>query len=234
MGYGGRLCAGTVRFRLVARRTVWLPTFLGWSLLLLALGGSFLLWCIYGETFLSVTDRCPADVLVVEGWIGPEGVKAAAMEFARGNYRYVVGTGGLSGEPWHEERWNFAKEAGKVLRRVGIPADRVLVALTPDEADSQRTYAAALAVRRALRDVGVSAKALNIFTETDHARRSRLVFEKVFEDGPCVGVVSWLPPGYDKGSWWRSSDRAVSFLKESVAYPFEKLFSSGRKSASVP
>ncbi len=48
------------------------------------------------ESFLSVTERSPADVLVVEGWIGREGVRAAGEEFKQRGYQYVVATGGLT------------------------------------------------------------------------------------------------------------------------------------------
>ena len=51
-----------------------------------------LLW----RVFLSLTERRPAEILVVEGWIGRDGVRAAATEFERGVYRYVVTSGGVS------------------------------------------------------------------------------------------------------------------------------------------
>ena len=44
-------------------------------------------WFNYGELFLALTHRLPAEVLVVEGWIGREGVRAAVDEFERGSYQ---------------------------------------------------------------------------------------------------------------------------------------------------
>jgi len=87
--------------RFLQRRTIWWPTLLGW-ISLTAFAGLFLtLWWFRGEALLSLTERQPAEVLVVEGWIGLEGVHAAAIEFAQGGYRQVVATGGADiGTAW--------------------------------------------------------------------------------------------------------------------------------------
>ena len=63
--------------RLVQRREAWCPTFLGWLCLTLLFAIPVAWWCSNGELFLSSTRRLPADVLVVEGWIGREGAHAA-------------------------------------------------------------------------------------------------------------------------------------------------------------
>jgi len=44
-------------------------------------------WFTYGESYLEATHRLPADILVVEGWIGRKGIRAAVDEFERGGYR---------------------------------------------------------------------------------------------------------------------------------------------------
>src|SRR5205823_8580316 len=102
-----------------------------------------------GEPFLAATRRLPADVLVVEGWIGEEGIEAAAGEFKRGNYRLVVATGGLNGESWNLQRWSYAEIAIRVLHNAGIPADKIIPARAADS-EAQRTFAMAVATARAL------------------------------------------------------------------------------------
>jgi hypothetical protein len=53
--------------------------------------------------------RLPAEILVVEGWIGRDGIRAAEAEVEQGGYQYVVATGwpdhrqGLGGR-WLELR----------------------------------------------------------------------------------------------------------------------------------
>ena len=49
---------------------------------------------------------------MVEGWIGRDGVRAAAAEFEHGGYQYVVATGGLStARGWAEAGWSYAEGA---------------------------------------------------------------------------------------------------------------------------
>ena len=94
--------------RLFQRRNLWCPTFLGWIVLLLLFGAPFLLWWFKGEAYFSLTERQPATVLIVEGWIGVEGVQAAKQEFDHGGYDTIVTVGGLSTKDWGPQRWSFA------------------------------------------------------------------------------------------------------------------------------
>ena len=214
--------------RLFRRRTLWCPTWLGWALLLVGIGGFGSLWWFQGEAFLSLTAREPADVLVVEGWIGAAGVQEAVTEFKFGGYHTIVATGSLTGESWDKRRWSYAIEAEQQLLRAGIARDQVILAM-PNETQRQRTHAMAVAAEEALRAQGIRPTSVNVFTRGPHARRSRLVFAKVFGPEVKVGVIAWLPPGYESTAWWRSSERSDDFLKESVGYLYELLLSSGRR-----
>ena len=217
--------------KLFQRRTVWLPTVFGWACILIAIGSLGLLFCLKGEAFLSPTERLPAKVLVVEGWIGIEGIRAAKAEFERDGYDFIVTTGGLTGERWKEQRWSYAEMAEKELIRCGVSKDRIIMAPAPD-VDSQRTFESAMAVRKSLLAHGNPPEALNVFTLGVHARRSRLIFTKSFPPGTKVGVIAWVPPGYESPQWWRSSERADDLLKETAGFLFEALFDSGRSTSS--
>jgi hypothetical protein len=71
--------------------------------------------------------------------------------------------------------------------------------------------------------------AINIFTAGAHARRSRLVYEKVFGSEVKVGAISWAPADRATSiAWWRSSERTIVLTKETVGYLSELLFNSGR------
>ncbi|MDB6092989.1 MAG: hypothetical protein JWM32_551 [Verrucomicrobia bacterium] len=209
---------------------MWFPTWLGTFSFLFIFGGSVALWWFKGEAFLSLTQREPAEVLVIEGWIDTEGVLAAAEEFRTHDYQYVVATGGLTGRSWSSRRWSYAEETALVLLRDKIPVDRVVRAPSIN-VESQRTYEMAAATLRALADKGIKPAAINIFTRGAHARRSRLVFAKVFGSETQVGSIAWAPPGYEAEPWWRSSERADDLLKETVGYGFERLLNSGRMAA---
>lgn len=169
---------------------------------------------------------------MVEGWIGRDGVRAAATEFAQHGYRYVVATGGVATEEgWQEGGWSYAERAERELIRSGVPEAQIIVA-TAREVERQRTFASAVAVSRALQAKGIHANGVNVFTCGPHARRSRLVFAKVFAPGTKVGVVSWVPSTYGLAQWWQSSDRAKVMLTETAGYVFEAFLNSGRSSNS--
>jgi len=213
------------------RRTVYVPTPLG----LLFLGGllslPLLYWIRYGESFLSPTERLPAKILVVEGWIGPEAVRAAKEEFEKGGYDFIFTSGGspdpLSEDNWQKEGWTYAEGALHILVRSGIPAEKVIAA-PPRETETARTYASALSVKAALAKAGLAPKSVNVFSSGAHARRSRLVYEKVLRPETAVGVVAWREPSYATLPWWRSSERAQEFLLQTVGFFYEYLFNSGR------
>ena len=219
--------------RLIHRRTIWWPTWPGWLLLLAIFAIPTALWWFRGEAYLSLTERQPADVLVVEGWIRIEGIRAAKAEFKQGGYRYVVATGGLTGEPWDVRRWSYAAEAEEQLLRMGVARDRVILA-TPKDTEVQRTFESALAVQAALRAKGIQAAGINVFTRGPHARRSRLIFAKVLASTNGVGIIAWAPPGSEHDPWWKSSERADDLLKETAGYWFELLLNSGRRSNVPP
>jgi hypothetical protein len=215
-------------FGLLQRRTVWWPTWLGWCVIVLGLLAPILWSFLAGESFLSHTQRLPAaEILVVEGWIGREGVRAAATEFREHGYKYVATSGGPTLGRWERERSNYAEMAGLELAELGVPGSKIIVAPCQDT-ETRRTFESAAAVLRALAAAHVQPKAVNVFTYGSHARRSRLVYAKVFDPGTDVGVITWKPTEYGSEPWWRSSQRAKELLSESAGYIFELLLNSGR------
>lgn len=217
---------------LFARRTLWWPTRLGWVIGLGGLLATLLGWWFGAEAFLQKTDRRSTEALIVEGWIGIDGVRAAKEAYERGGYHYIIPTGGLTSNRWGTRRWNYAEEAEKLLLRLGVPADRIVLAAAPDS-NSQRTFSTAIAVREALASQHLKIESADVFTLGVHARRSRLVFAKTLA-GVDVGVIAWHPKSYSSGRWWQSSERAADLVKETVGYTFELVFNSGRLSNSPP
>lgn len=218
--------------RLVQRRSVFVPTALGWLVLLLGIAGPLTVWWFAGESFLEQTERVPADALVVEGWIGMEGFRAAKLEFERGNYRYIVTTGAFAMFRTSENRWNFAQDARHRLIQLGVP-ERLIIEAPAPETPTGRTFQSALSLRQTLEAAGLHPAGLDVFTLAMHARRSRLVFAKVMKPETQVGVIAWRPADYSTGPWWRSSERSEELIKESVGWVFEFLLNSGRLSNSA-
>ena len=207
---------------------MWWPTWKGWLLLFCVLVAPVIAWAWLGERFLAHTERLAADTLVIESWIQPDALHAAAAEYRSGGYRHLVVTGGLMGSKGTLRRKSYSAQAERELVEAGIAKDAIIAAETPD-VDNQRTHAAASAVRQTLQARNVHPVALNIFTAGAHARRSRLVFAKVFGSEVKVGAIAWTPSGRDAAvPWWRSSERTLTLLKETLGYSNELLFNSGR------
>lgn len=213
--------------RFLRPRTIWWPTWLGWLVLLVGAALPAGVWALKGERFLAVNAPLEAEVLIVEGWIGLDGMAEVRREFQRGGYTCIVTAGGPTGHRWSRSKYNYAISAADVLVGWGLPASQVIAA--PDDGRAeQRTFGAAMAVRAKLAELGLKPKAVNVLSLGPHTRRSRLVYAKVLGDAIDVGSVAWWPEHYDREPWWRSSERGADFLKESVGYTLELFFSSGR------
>jgi hypothetical protein len=211
------------------RSAKWPPKLLGaFRIAVLLVIPAIWLW-FNGEAFFSLTRRLPAEVLVVEGWIGKDGVRAAAAEFELGGYQYIVATGGRINE--RQDASNYAEVAEKTLIQSGVPKDRIIIAPT-GEIEHERTFKSAVAARGALQTRGLHSETINVLTLGPHARRSRLVYAKVFAPAAQVGVIPWAPSYYKTEPWWRSRGRTKCLLKEILGYPFEALLNSGRVSNS--
>lgn len=204
----------------------------GLFLVFITLAIPAVIWlCSWGESFFSLTRRVSADVLVVEGWIGSDGIRAAAEEFKTGAYKYVVATGGLSIDAMAGEGLTYAEMARRELIRSGVPENQILVT-APAEIERERTFNSAVAAWRALQSRGIYPTAINVLTLGPHARRTRLVYEKVYAPAVAVGVIAFVPSWYHSEPWWLSNTRTKCLLKETVGYPFELLLNSGRLSNS--
>ena len=81
-------------FGLANRKERWGLSWGGWLLLFftIVVVSATVLFTIF--PFLALTQRTQSDVLVVEGWIPEYAIRAAAAEFASGNYRHAFTTGG--------------------------------------------------------------------------------------------------------------------------------------------
>ena len=161
----------------------------------------------------------------------PGGIRAAVAEFEGSGYHYIVASGGLTSGRWEDEPASYAKMAADEMIRLGIPREKIVVA-TAGYTEKQRTFESAVAVWRVLRSAGILHKAVNIFTFGPHARRSGVVFAKVFSPAVNVGIIAWTPAEYRTEPWWRSSERSRDLLQETVGFLYEFLLNSGRATNS--
>ncbi|MHB1309211.1 MAG: ElyC/SanA/YdcF family protein [Limisphaerales bacterium] len=214
--------------RWFARKSLWLPTWQGWAVLVLTLVGLGTVGMRTVHPFLAASNPVIADVLAVEGWISMNGLEAARREFGAGGYRWLVVGGGPLPQGYLISGFHtYAEISAAALRKMGFPEERLVVAPSAPTYRN-RTYELARGVRRALEERGLAVSGVNIVTEGPHARRSALVLRKVF--GPTVptGVISVPCQDYDPNRWWAASEGVKETAMETIAWFYEWLFSSGR------
>ena len=85
-----------------------------------------------------------------------------------------------------------------------------------------RTYAAAVSLRKWFSAHGISPTRIQLMSEGPHARRSRLMFEKAMGPGVSVGIINLPPKEYDPRHWWRSSQGVQSVVGEALAYGYAR------------
>ncbi|HVP17966.1 MAG TPA: ElyC/SanA/YdcF family protein [Spirochaetia bacterium] len=214
--------------RFFKRKEVWVLTWLGWAFALAVLFGMAVCFFTFAHVFLSVNAPVEANVIVVEGWLPDYAMKEAVQEFNEKGYEYIVAAGGpmplgqlVSGYT------TFASIAGATLQKLHIPKDRLIEA--PGAMTYRnRTFESAKAVKTRLRELGISVRGLNVVSEGPHARRTRLVYRKVFGKGTSVGILSVISRDYDAQRWWGSSEGAKTTLSEGLGWFFENLISVRR------
>ncbi len=221
------------RLHLVRKRKIWLPTWRGWLLIVLAM---FLIaWFIAANAyrFFGVTKPVEnAELLVMEGWLADKRMQFVIDEFERGDsYRYVCTAGIQLGQGHYlSEHKTYPEMAAATLEMLGFPREKMIVGPGPDVM-RDRTYASAKALRDHLESLGMlgpdagekRVRRLNVVTEGAHARRTWTVYRKVFEGVAEVGVYAINPMCFDPSDWWKSSGGVKQIIMETVSLGFEWL-----------
>ena len=197
----------------------------GWLLLLVALlgGGSVLLFTVH--PFLSIHAPIDTTVLVMEGWV-PEYAATGYVARCRSDTMiYTVGGPTLQDRHSLDVSDTYASVGRGRLLKVGIPASRVQMVPCWD-AQRDRTYSSAIALRDWARTNHVELRAMNVATLGAHARRSRLVFQKAFGPDVKVGIISLTNDSFDSRRWWNYSEGFKEVLSEGAAYLYVRFLFS--------
>lgn len=210
---------------LLSRRPRWGISLRGYLLLFAAgiLAGIGVLRGIY--PFLSVTDRRPATVLVVEGWVHDYAIRAAVAELNAGNCQTVFTTGGpVQGIGGYQNDFNTAASIGAArLKAAGVEPSRVQM-VPARSSQRDRTYGSAIALRNRILSGHAAIRSINVMTEDVHARRTQLLFQQAFGSDVTVGVIAVPNPDYLPQHWWRYSEGVREVIGETIAYIYAKFF----------
>jgi len=207
------------------RKERWGLSWRGWLVFIVAGLLIIVLLLLNIQPFLAKTQRVNANVLVVEGWIHEYAIRAAAKEFKAGSYQKIFTTGGpIVGNGGYVNDFNTSASVGaELLKKIGLPGE--FIQMVPSQISGRdRTYSSAVALRDWFREHNVTVRSINVLTEGAHARRTQLLFQKVFGSGVAVGIIAVPDPDYDAKRWWRSSEGVREVLDESIAYIYARIF----------
>jgi len=210
---------------LLERKERWGLSGRGWLIFtLIALVTAYLL-CLNLYPFLAVTHRVNTNVLVVEGWIQRDAIRAAAAEFNRGSYGQIFTTGGPeNGSGGYVNDYQTSASVGaESLKKLGIP-DEVIQMVPSHVIGRDRTYSSAIALRECFRENNILVHGINVLTEDCHARRTQLLFKKALGKNVEVGIIAVSNPDCDPKHWWRSSEGVREVIGESIAYIYVRMF----------
>ena len=128
--------------------------------------------------FLAINAPEQTRILVVEGWISETGIKYAADQLLSDSYDHAFITGGpISGFGGYTSDFNtYAHYGFSRLLKKEVSRDR-LTRVPSRVTERDRTYSSAVVLRQYLATNNIQPTAVNILTDSVHARRSRLLFK---------------------------------------------------------
>ncbi|WP_309739456.1 cytosine deaminase [Chamaesiphon sp. OTE_20_metabat_361] len=173
--------------------------------------------------FLAKNDPVATEVLVVEGWLPDYAIAAAMTEFQTGGYKTLITVGAPVPRGFHlSEYKTFAEVAAATLVAQGFNPHQLQIVST-DYAPECRTQNAATAFKHYWASSDAPPiQSMNVFTLGPHARRTWLVFRKVFPAPIQVGIIGTKVLAYNERSWWRSSEGVRTVVAESIAYLYRR------------
>ncbi|MCH2060649.1 MAG: hypothetical protein MK183_08465 [Verrucomicrobiales bacterium] len=221
-----------MKLHLFKKRHVWLPT---WPALLVTICTLLLISItlfLSSRSFLAVTQPVPAaKMLVVESWMADNSMEEIARMINADNspYQSLWLTGPVLDRGFHlpGNFKTYSEMSAATLKALGVPAAKIHV-VPAAKSQRHRTYTAAQKLKEELDRKNIRPGSIDLATLDVHARRSRLVMEKVLGEKTRVGVIALPPDNYDPESWASSSAGMKITLTELIAYLYEKLGDGGR------
>jgi len=178
---------------------------------------------LYGTyPYLATHESRPGGFLIVEGWAPDYVFEAVTNEFAHHRYEKILVTGGPldKGSPLLGYK-TTAEVGAATLAKMGL-ATNLFEAVPAPYVPKDRTYQSALILKAKLAAAGKLPTNLNIITLGAHARRSRMLFERVFGKDATIGVLAFPSRDFDEQHWWRSSGGVRTVMSELFSYGYAR------------
>ena len=199
--------------RLFRRKSLVLPTLIGWLLILVTVG--LVVGFVFRNMaiFLAVNEPVGAGYLVIEAWMDKEELDQALEYFNAHDFAKAVFVGGPIYNDFHRIDTSYAERAANYLQARGLPVDKLAIVNAPHSAQS-RTFLNGVMVREWFKQQGISLTRLDVFSSSTHTRRSRDLYQLAFGGQTEIGIIASEPSGFNPAHWWKSNDRkdvAVEF-----------------------
>jgi len=208
----------------IQKRRVLTPV--GWAVFSIAFGSVLVSIILFVHPFLAPTKPVGGGILVVVDWLPDYALKKAKDRFEEGHYKLLVTVGGkyTTGHPMAQYKSEADWTASR-LNAQGVLLGKIIPIAITIYPMKDRTYHKALAVKKGLNKAGFAQASIDVVSSGVHARRTWLLFEKVFSSVD-VGVIAIRPDNYDTSRWWLFSEGVRSVISESVAYLYARFIFS--------
>ena len=208
----------------IRKRRVLTP--IGWVTLSIAFSSVLVSIILFVHPFLAPTKPVGGGILVVVGGLPDYALKKAKDRFEEGHYKLLVTVGRkyTTGHPMAQYKSEADWTASR-LNAQGVLLGKIIPVAITIYPRKDRTYYKALAVQKRLKKAGFAQASIDVVSFGVHARRTWLLFEKVFSSVD-VGVIAIRPDNYDTSRWWLFSEGVRSVISESVAYLYARFIFS--------
>ncbi|MCF8365089.1 MAG: YdcF family protein [Bacteroidales bacterium] len=212
-------------FKLASRRERWALTIYGWLLLVFLLGLASMIYVKYIVGFLSAEKTIDAKILIVEGYMPDYGLDDIIKIFDEKNYSLIITSGTTFDQGFYI---SGVKTAADLIRNslINMGFDSTKVVAAPIQANiyRDRTYHSALSAYKYIRKNLPEINRINLVSLGPHARRSKYLFDMVFEPDIEVGNIVIPHISISGKNWYKSSRGFKSVLDETTSYFYVKLF----------
>jgi uncharacterized SAM-binding protein YcdF (DUF218 family) len=172
--------------------------------------------------YLAPTAPVHSGTMIIEGWISDAFLRQAAEAFSAGRYQKLLVLQATDDEGTRYIGNTAAcTDRTEILASYGVPKSLIGTLLYP-ATERDRTYHAALAARDWLIHHSTE-KSFDVVTIGPHARRSRMMFKKVFGKSFTAGIIALNDPTYDPKHWWRTSEGVRDVVGEMIAYIYAEV-----------
>lgn len=215
---------GANNFKLLKNKNCRVLTWSSKLLITLTLAATIIAFTKTIPFFLSVHKPLNGDVLLLDGQMPDYAIEEAIKIFNKGNYEFIVTTGGRIASGYYIADIKTMAELNKAtFLRLGFPKNKT-IALPTGNFVTNRTYHSALTSKKWLLKNNTSFRKVDILAIGAHARRSRLLFKKALGEDFEVGIIRVKHPGYHSSIWWKSSIGSRVIISETIAFTYAKLF----------